>query len=280
MSIHKEASHPVDWSSITASKQPTEPVRSSHHEQEARQRLETYKPGVADKLFKRAEKKHQQLVAAVDEAKQADDDEYRRELSQYQKELKEWETEQSLATRILAGESEAYMAAIDELNPFSEISDLGSSVQFKTSSNGILDVELNVHGEDVVPKESKSLLQSGKLSVKQMQKGRFYEIYQDYVCSCVLRIANELFSLLPLDAVVVTAVDNMLNSKTGHMEDQPIVSVAIPRATFEALNLDAIDPSDSMQNFVHNMAFKKTKGFSAVERVDAGQLKLAEASSR
>ena len=37
--------------------------------------------------------------------------------------------------------------------------------------------------------------------------------------------------------------------------------------TIEKLNLDMIDPSDSMRNFIHNMNFKKTSGFTAVERV-------------
>jgi len=35
----------------------------------------------------------------------------------------------------------------------------------------------------------------------------------------------------------------------------------------------ALDPSDSMANFVHNMSFKKTKGFSAVSRVEARQFR-------
>jgi len=32
--------------------------------------------------------------------------------------------------------------------------------------------------------------------------------------------------------------------------------------------LEAIDPSDSMQNFVHNMSFNKTRGFVIVEKVE------------
>ena len=34
------------------------------------------------------------------------------------------------------------------------------------------------------------------------------------------------------------------------------------------LNLETIDPSDSMRNFVHNMNFSKTKGFSVIEKVE------------
>ena len=105
-----------------------------------------------------------------------------------------------------------------------------------------------------------------------MPKGEFFTIYQDYVCGAALRAANELFALLPIDMVFVTAVDDLLNTSTGHKEEQPILSVAIPRGTLDSLNLSNIDPSDAMTNFVHNMIFKKTKGFEAVEKVTSEQL--------
>lgn len=39
----------------------------------------------------------------------------------------------------------------------------------------------------------------------------------------------------------------------------------IPRKTLEGLNLDAIDPSDSMNNSVHRMILRKGKGFERIE---------------
>ena len=109
-----------------------------------------------------------------------------------------------------------------------------------------------------------------------MPKSRFYELYQDYVCGCVLRVARELFALLPIEMVIVTAVGNLLNTQTGHLEEQPILSVAIPRKTLVELNFGALDPSDSMNKFVHQMDFKKTKGFSAVESIKPSDLQLTK----
>lgn len=275
-SIHKESSEPVNWDAIAESEPPPAPLCSNAHEQAAYNDLESYAPGFVDKLFSRTAHKRQQLTSALEEAKKSDGDEFKVGISQHRKDQSEWEAEQNLAKRILDNEPESYIDAINLLDPFSEISDLGSNIHFKVDDSRIICVEISVHSEDVVPKQSKSLLKSGKLSVKQIPKGRFYEMYQDYVCSCALRIANELFCLLPINAVVITAVDDLLNSKTGHLEEKPVLSVAIPRETFEKLNLDAIDPSDSMQNFIHNMAFKKTKGLGAVERVEVSQLKLTE----
>jgi hypothetical protein len=105
-----------------------------------------------------------------------------------------------------------------------------------------------------------------------MTKSNFYELYQDYVCGAVLRVARELFALLPIEMVLVTATGTLLNTQTGHMEEQPILSVAMPRKTLEKLNLDMIDPSDSMSNFIHRMKFMKTKGFAKVERISPEEL--------
>lgn len=139
----------------------------------------------------------------------------------------------------------------------------------------MVETTIHIHGNDIVPSEVKGLLKSGKLSVKKMPKGQFNEIYQDYVCSCALRVANELFSAIPDNMVVVTAVDELLNTKTGHLEKFPILSACISRNTLKSLNMDTIDPSDSMSNFIHNMSFKKTTGFGAVSRVESGRLESA-----
>ncbi|WP_223254376.1 hypothetical protein [Bacillus sp. HNG] len=100
-----------------------------------------------------------------------------------------------------------------------------------------------------------------------MPKTKKLDIEQDYVCSCVLRIAGDLFALLPIDYVYIHANDERLNTVTGHTEKETIVSVKIDKETFKSLNLEAIDCSDSLNNFEHNMKFLKTKGFQPVEKL-------------
>lgn len=100
-----------------------------------------------------------------------------------------------------------------------------------------------------------------------MPKTRFNELYQDHICSASIRVAREVFAYLPINYARINAVAKIVNTKTGHLEEQPILSVIFPPETINNLNLRTIDPSDSMHNFVHNMNFNKTKGFSVVERV-------------
>lgn len=271
-STHKECSPEIDWSEIALSRQPSEPKKSNENEVIARELLVSYEPGFIDKLFKREQKKRTLLSQKVDEAINTDDEDYQLRISKWEQETEEWQESVTIAKALLDGKAEAKIEAVENLQPFLEISNLGSSLSISVHDNGILEATVNVHGTEIVPNETKGLLKSGKLSVKNMPKGRFNEIYQDYVCSCVLRIGNELFSTIPDRVVVVTAVDELLNSQTGHLEESPILSVAMSRSTIKSLNLEAIDPSDSMLNFKHNMLFKKTKGFCRVDRIDPGGL--------
>ena len=113
-----------------------------------------------------------------------------------------------------------------------------------------------------------------------MPKGAFYELYQDYICSCVIRVARESFAVLPVQKALVHAMESVLNTKTGYVEEQPILSVAMPRETLDRLNLETIDPSDSMRNFVHNMDFKKTSGFRVVQKIDPTNLRDRESDMK
>ena len=100
-----------------------------------------------------------------------------------------------------------------------------------------------------------------------MPKGRYYELYQDYVCGSSLLVANTVLGILPIPELIVTAKSEMLNTATGHIEESPILSMFVPRETVARLNLGSVDASDAMSNFAHNMKFLKTKGFQAIEPV-------------
>lgn len=271
LSVHKECGNPWDWESIHDSEPPVKPARSNSLELAAQAELGRYKPGVMDKLLKRADSRRERLVLAVEEAKQADEEKYQKALEDHKREFLEWGKITELAGKILADEPDAHLEAIQEIDPFSEINQLGSFINFQFKGD-LIEATLHVNGEEVIPSESKALLKSGKLSVKKMTKSNFYELYQDYVCASILRVARELFALLPIEMVLVTAIGPLLNTQTGHMEEQPILSVAMPRKTLENINFDMIDPSDSMVNFVHRMNFMKTKGFAKVERISPEEL--------
>ena len=257
------------WSASKSATAPIPPTRPHERENTSKIVLDSFEPNFWDKLFRRVDAKREVLTRAVEQAQKQDTKAYLEAVGKHQTEYQEWQEKQSIAERVLAGDLTAYKEVFEEIAPFNEISDLGSSVQFRFENPHLIEITLTIRGQDAIPTETKTLLQSGKLSTKKMPQGQFYELYQDYICGCVLRVANETLALLPFQTVIVTAVGDVLNTQSGHLEVKPVLSVVIPRGTLNRLNLDAIDPSDSMRNFVCHIDFKKTKGFMVVDRIES-----------
>ncbi|MBQ4672986.1 hypothetical protein [Aeromonas dhakensis] len=273
-SIHKDCGDSVDWLKISTSQEPAKPLIISDNERQAIARLNSFAPSFIDKLFGKVTSKRQKLEKEVSIAKVKDTQINSTNLSQWNIDVEEWKERVSLARRLLNGDISAKIDIVKELNPFSEIDHLGSGVKFTIQENGLLIVTINVHGANIIPKEQKTLLKSGRLSIKSMPVSRFNEIYQDYVCSVVLRVANEIFSILPDDKLIINAEDHLLNKSTGHLERQSLLSVYITRDGVSRLNMEYIDPSDAMNNFIHNVNFKKTKGFEPVNEVKVPEMSV------
>ena len=264
-SVHKDCSASIDWKQVAAEPKPRKPGNSRMREEKAKYKEANYSPGFIDRLFNRETKKRKKLAAQILVSIDEDELEHSEMIKEWVKECDEWNDTIPLAKKILDGDAVAKLSVIEKMDPFTEISTLGSNLSLNIKDNSIVEAEIHVHGTDIIPNEIKGLLKSGRLSVKKMPKGTFNELYQDYVCSCVLRVARELFANLHEEIICVTAVDKLLNSKTGHMEISPILSVVVSDDTLNSLNIKNIDPSDSMSNFIHNMSFKKAKGFERVE---------------
>ncbi len=265
-SIHKECGEVWDWEEVKSTSSPMEPQYINTHEIKAQKKVDDFSPSFLDKKFKkRIEKKKNKLIMKLEEAKELDKIEYEKKHEEYKINYDEWKTLNDLAHEVCAGNVETYPEVIKRINSFSEISEYGSEIQFLFKSKNFVVVDVKVKEKDIIPTEVKSLLKSGKLSAKQMPKTKFNEMYQDFVCGVSLRIARELFALLPLNKTIVNAKCNMLNTKTGHMEDMAMLSVYCPKETLLSLNFDLIDPSDSLENFVYKMDFKKNQGFKPIE---------------
>ena len=271
-SVHKECSELVDWEKVALAPEPKKPKNYKEREKHSKALEANYSPGFIDRIFRKESKKRKQLACEVMDSINEDEQNHNKNINKWKKECEDWNESIPLAKKILDGNPDSKLTVIEKLNPFSEIATIGSRLSFNINEKSAVEAIIHIHAADIIPSEVKGLLKSGRLSVKKMPKGTFNEIYQDYVCGSVLRVARELFSILPDKMVFVTAVDKLLNSKTGHTEISPILSVAISRDTLESLNIMNIDPSDSMSNFVHNMSFKRTKGFEIVEQLNPDNL--------
>ncbi len=264
VSLHTDPGDDVDWQSLKDMPEPLQLVRQSKNENAAQIALNNFSPKFFDFLSGGPAKRRLKLADAIIEARQADEANFENELLEYEQAYHDWQTDKEVATRLLAGDISAERDVINEMGSWGDDGLIGSRLAFAISDKH-LHVVAHVHDDDIVPAFRRKQLQSGKLSETKMPIGERHELYQDYVCSVALKVAGDLFSVLPREEVFVTCVINMLDKATGHMVDTPVLSIQFVRATFNKLRLSAIDPSDSMQNFNHSMNFKRTKGFSPVE---------------
>ena len=255
-SIHKECDEPVDWTSIADIPPPFPLGETGPKEKEALHNYHSYKPGFFDRMFSKDEDEFSRLSEQIQLAKLEDEQDY-----------KEWEELFTLAENVLAGDIDTYFKVLKEMDPLGDLSEFGSGFEFSTDHPSYLEVEFDVQSKTIIPTMEKKLTKTGKLSVKQLSKTRYFDLMQDYVCSCILRIARDLFSLLPLKTVYIHAYDEQLNTETGHKERLLILSIQIDQNILVGLNFDDINCPDAMNNFPHHMKFRKFKGFESVEKI-------------
>jgi len=266
LSIHKHQGEIWDWAAVATTLPPPCPQKSAYYEFRAKQQMTVRPP------YQR-----EGMEIVVERARLQDERVFQDAMVNYTKVKTDWEKTNSLSHRILAGEHKAYLEALVELSPLSEISDLGSSLHFTVHSPKLLECRLKSNGRQAIPSEDKALTAAGKLSVKTMPKGRFQAIYQDYICACVLRVAREIFALLPIETLLVTASADELDTRTGQTVEQPVLSAAISHADVAHLDFKRLDPSDAMDNFLHRGDFKESRksgAFKTITPLTPGDLPL------
>ena len=276
VSLHKESWSPWDWNAVRNTPPPQMPPATRLHESRAIETYNAYAPSFTDKLVGAEPAKRAQLAAAIDEARRLDAAEYQAATDRHRAEVQHWEWFQRIAHGVLAGDVGACQAVLQYLGPFGELQELGSSLNVAMDQPWCVEAWFAAQSADFVPTEQLSLTSTGKLSRKKMSKSRYWEVYQDHVCSAALRIAREVFALLPIPIVFVHAGTLAINRQTGAHEHVAVLSVAFDRETLSTLNFELIDPSDSIRNFEHVMKFKKTTGFAAIEPLDPSEFQVSE----
>jgi hypothetical protein len=260
LSIHQEPVDPWTWGALIAALDPCAPAQSSLNE--VRERLD------ACATVRTVD------AAAIERCRRDDTAMVEQALAAHAADLGMRKRHRELAGRVVRGDLDAWLDAIAQLHPFEELEELGVSVSTEFHSRDSAHCNITVRGPEIIPQEAKTLTSTGKLSVKPMARGRFHEIYQDYVCGSVLRTASEMFGFLPLETVLVTASVGFLDPATGQFGIRPVLSVGFERKAFSQLVLENVDPSDAIDRFTHKgdaKASRKTGSFVPVEplRFDA-----------
>jgi hypothetical protein len=261
--ISVEAADPIDWKLIAASDSPAKPTLTTTQRDAAQRILDGYKPSFLDIFYGGSERRRKKLEDAVRRATDADNAEFVNEEARYKENLAEWEDDTSTAKLVLKGDVSAYKKVIQTSQEISKDGLVGRSVKYLFADE-FFHAVLAVHSTDIIPKVRPKQLASGRLSETKMPITQFNILYQSYVAGAAFKVASDIFRILPPNEFFVTCVATMLNTKTGHQEEAPILSIQFVRATFAQLDLANVNPTDALANFNCAMKFKQTIGFAPI----------------
>jgi len=252
LSMHKADCRYWDWAQYAASLPPVEPKRFSTNQLAALQQQTVSSAMLMPPLLGQSTR-----------AEELDESEYQEAYNSYQNWHGEFQQTKQLAARILEGDLHAYGEVLQLFGPFSVIEELGSSVEFIFHCPKIAECQLVVHGMGVIPDYEKKLSKRGEVLSKKMARARFHEIYQDYVCGCMLRIVREVFAVLPFEHLLITASIE----DEGMIEPVSAMSAIFPKSIITNIDLDNVDPSDCVESYVHRGDFKATRKSEAFKSI-------------
>lgn len=251
LSLHKDSALLVDWFSLASALRPPEPSRVAS-----------------------AESRHWRLRRVMNPLEPSENpppvmiEQGQGEAHVlFEKQISAWSSSRSLARKVIAGESEAYAAAMNELSHLDECSQFGIGIELSVHTPRFLEAEVTVSDSSIIPSVTKTLTASGKLSTKPMPKSRFNELFQDYVCSAMLRIGRECFAVLPIETLLLTAQAPIFNGASGKDEIHPVYSAILTRDGLNRLNFERLDPSDAIESFPHRGDFKASRKSGAFQPI-------------
>lgn len=249
--LNKYCCDEISWNSVNNVKPPFDIEDSGPNKMKAIEKYDNFKPNFIEKIFKiLGENRKNKLLHEIDEAEKKDEAVY----SSYRK-------LHILSENVISGNVDAYFQVIDEMRPFDRLLQHGSEIIIGTNDSNSFEVEFKANSETVIPKGK------FKKELKDNDDMTYYEFVEKYICSSVLFIAKNIMNLIPVNKVVVHAVDNVVDVEKGIKNNITILSIVFDRENLNKLNLKTIDPVDALDYFICNIRHQKTSGFKSVERI-------------
>jgi len=176
--------------------------------------------------------------------------------------LERLNTDDSLVAEIL----------ITELNDLDWLSETQVDFDIDLASQSVyLDVDLP-EVEDIPARSAEFGARNRRLLIKDKSDRQRREEYARHIHGIILRLAGVVLGLLPgIERVVVSGYSQRLDSATGHINDDYLLSVAIDKALFAELNfeqLEQVDPMAALERFSLRREMTKTGIFRPVTPIE------------
>ena len=143
-----------------------------------------------------------------------------------------WEYYYSVAPDVLSGDIDTYLRLIYEVNPLDDLLEYGTNFDFGTDDPSKIEVEYTIN-TDVLSRARQT-----------MSRQDYNDLLQDFVCSLSIRIARDMFALLPINETIIYAL----------MDGQTILTVVFDRISLSKVKFGYIEPIKIIQQFNHSIS--------------------------
>ena len=266
-SVHTIPTPKVNWESMAMEPAPAMPTVRFDHKVKAMEALDDYKPNWFDMLLGNKSKLHT-LTKNVERAAEQDIEDYKTEFVHWVQNYSYWAKKNQLSKGVLNNDSEAKLTALSEAqqNPInaSVVDTKLINHNFNTYKNGhLLEINIQENKDNVIPKERKVLCQ-GEVKLESLPIPESNILYREYVCSCVLKCAQDSFNVLPESSVVIN-----VEQVSAGQANETILSCHIEKGLLEFLLIEDDKPSEILEFFVHLEDFNPHRGdgFSAIQTI-------------
>ena len=209
---------------------------------------------------------------------------YEQRLQQYERQVAEWnraweahqqeqtQLAQMFAERLKTDDGLAADILAAELSDLDWPRETLVDFDIDLASQGVyLDVDLP-EIEDIPAHSAEFGARNRRLLIKDKSDRQRREEYARHIHGIILRLAGVVLGLLPgIERVVVSGYSQRLDSATGHINDDYLLSVAIDKARFAELNfeqLEQVDPIAALERFDLRREKTKTGIFRPVTPID------------
>ncbi len=174
-----------------------------------------------------------------------------------------WEENYPFAKSMIEGELDSWRTAVRRFASFPEKCGLAKAYSLHMYDENIAECDVYLHAfEDIIPAKIEKVTKRGKIRYHDMPKTNRFDLYEKHVYSCLNKVVNDLFAVLPCEIIFMNGVIDSYNSP------HPILSTVVNRNYHKQKRC----PKRTMeQHQRHFVIFKKRSGFYPLKRVYSPQ---------
>lgn len=128
-----------------------------------------------------------------------------------------------ISHRILSGDIDAYLETIEKMRPVDDLLDYGSQFEFGTDNPKSMEVEFKINQHNDMKSD-----------------GTNSELYNEYVAARTIRVARDLFALLPVRYVIVYA----------QSVEKPVLEAKFDKSVLQGIDFKVEKAGDIIKRFM------------------------------